>query len=317
MIAEKCMERIGSNLAASGFAVFMALSSPAFAGEGGAGLYVPGSQAFGAGVTPPAGFYLTQGFLVYDGKVSANLGGGLISANARKTAFVSALNLLLVPQSEVLGGRVGFSMSIPYAAFTRLEAKAAVGGAPIAAATKDGWGIGDMSFKAQIGWTHGEFSHTAYVSMWIPTGKYETGFFPATGKNHAGFDVGWGFTQFWKDAGIELSGAVGVTMELENAATRYRNGSVLHVEGALGKKFDNGLLIGVAGYAYQQLGKDSGAGATLGPLKGRAFGLGPAVSYSFLAGGVPTSLALRHYQEFNVENRFKGHLTTGTVTVKF
>jgi hypothetical protein len=292
-------------------------NSPAIAGEGGGGLYIPGQQGFGAGVTPPAGFYITQGFLVYDGKVSALLEGGQVSANARKTAFVSALNLLVVPSFEIAGGRIGLSASIPYAAYTRLQAGVSIGGTSVLNKTKDGWGLGDVSVKAQIGWTIGEFSHTAYVAAWAPTGRYETGFFPATGKNHVGFDVGWGFTHIWKEAGIELSGAVGLAFELENPATRYRNGTSLHIEGALGKKFDNGLMIGVAGYAYQQLGKDSGVGATLGPLKGRTYGIGPALSYSFLSGTVPTSLSIRHYQEFDVENRFKGHLTTGTATFKF
>jgi hypothetical protein len=290
---------------------------PALAGEGGAGLYIPGSQAFGAGVTPPPGLYLTQAFLVYDGKVSAVLEGGLVSANARKTAVVSALNVLWVPTFDVAGGRFGISASVPYAAYTKLQASAAVAGNPVANKTVDGWGIGDISLKAQLGWTVGEFSHTFSASLWTPTGRYDTGFFPATGKNHYGFDVGWGFTQLWKDAGIELSGAIGITSELANPATKYRNGVVLHVEGALGKKFDNGLLLGVAGYAYQQISDDSGTGATLGPLRGRTYGVGPAISYSFLAGSVPTSLSLRHYQEFSVENRFKGHLTTGSMTLKF
>jgi hypothetical protein len=313
------MKLLGKVIALWSIVIASALTdaTPVSAGEGGAGLYVPGSQGFGAGVTPPPGFYLTQGFLAYDGKVSAQVGGGIISANARKTAFVSALNLLLVPSFDIAGGRIGLSASVPYAAYTRLDARAAIGGTTIASKTVDGWGLGDISVKAQIGWTHGEFSHTAYISAWAPTGRYETGFFPSTGKNHVGIDVGWGFTQMWKDAGIELSGAVGIVTEFANPATHYRNGVVLHVEGALGKKFDNGLLIGVAGYAYQQLSKDSGSGATLGELKGRAYGLGPALSYSFLAGTVPTSLSIRHYQEFGVENRFKGHLTTATVTVKF
>jgi hypothetical protein len=289
----------------------------AMAGEGGAGLYIPGSQAFGAGVTPPPGLYLTQAFLVYDGKVSALLEGGLVSANARKTAVVSAANILWVPALDVAGGRIGFSASVPYAAYTRLEAGANVGGRTVARGTVDGWSLGDIAFKAQIGWTHGEFSHTAYASAWVPSGRYETGFFPSTGKNHAGFDFGWGFTQIWKEPGIELSGAIGITTELSNSATNYKNGDVLHVEGALGKKFDNGLMLGVAAYAYQQLGKDSGTGATLGPLKGRAYGVGPALSYGFLAGTIPVALNLRHYQEFSVENRFKGYMTTGTITIKF
>jgi hypothetical protein len=61
----------------------------------------------------------------------------------------------------------------------------------------------------------------------------------------------------------------------------------------------------------------SGAGATLRPLKGRAHGIGPALSCSFPAGTVPASLSIWHFQEFGVENRFNGKLTTATATVKF
>ncbi len=287
------------------------------AGEGGAGLYIPGSQAFGAGVTPPPGFYATQGFLFYDGKAGASLEGGVVSLRAQKTAFVSLLNVLWVPEFNIAGGRVGFSSTLPYAAYTKLQAGAAFGGVNIVNARTDGWGVGDVSFKGQLGWTLGEFSHTAYASIWVPTGRYNTGFFPSTGKNHYGFDFGWGFTQFWKSAGIELSAAAGIAAELQNPTSRYRNGTALHLDAALGKKFDNGLMIGVAGYAYQQISDDSGPGATLGPFRGRVFGVGPAASYGFLFGKTPVSLNVRHYQEFGVENRFKGHMTTGSITAKF
>ena len=44
---------------------------------------------------------------------------------------------------------------------------------------------------------------------------------------------------------LEFDSAIGVTFNAKNPATDYKN--------AVGKKFANGLEVGVASYAYQQL----------------------------------------------------------------
>jgi hypothetical protein len=300
-------------VAFAGAIALMGLASATRAGESGGGLTIPGSQAFGAGSTPPAGVYVTLGSLYYDGRISATLEGGRLDLNARKTAFPTLVNLLWVLPVDVMGGRLGISGTMPFASFTRLGVE--VPG--LGQAAVRGWGIGDASVKAQLGWTHGEFSHTVSTSAWFPTGRYDTGFAANAGKNHVGFNLTWGFTQIWKDPGIELSAALGVTSEMENHATHYRNGTALNLDAAIGKVFANGLTVGVAGYAYSQISADKGRGATLGSFRGQTLGLGPAVAYSTLLGGRPVSFAVRHYREFAVENRFRGHMTTLTATTRF
>jgi hypothetical protein len=83
------------------------------------------------------------------------------------------------------------------------------------------------------------------------------------------------------------------------------------------EKFANGLEIGAAGYAYQQLTPDSGSGAKLGPFKGRVFGVGPHLVYNTVLMHRPVLFNFRNYQEFDAENRFEGNVTTFTTTVKF
>jgi hypothetical protein len=77
------------------------------------------------------------------------------------------------------------------------------------------------------------------------------------------------------------------------------------------------LKIGVAGYAYQQITGDSGAGAKLGPFKGRVFGAGPQIVYNTMLLGRPVIFNLHNYQEFGAVNRFEGNVTTFAATFKF
>jgi hypothetical protein len=289
--------------------------APAMAGESGAGLYVPGTSAFGAGVTPPPGLYVTQAFMYYDGYAAASVDGGTIDLNARKTASPFIANLTWVPEQEILNARLGLTVSVPYASYTRLRAGSNALGQNV---ETSGWGMGDITLKGQLGWSNENgFSHTLSTTLWLPTGRYDTGFAPNAGKNHLGVNVSWGFTKIWKDPGIELSASFGVTGEFKNSASDYRNGVGLNLDAAIGKVFDNGLTLGVAGFAYKQVSDDTGSGASLGAFKGQNFGIGPALSYSTAINGRPYSFALRHYWEFGVENRFDGHLTMASITARF
>lgn len=309
MHKDRTIFRIGSLL------FFSTIGSQAIGAESGAGLYVPGTNAFGAGVTPPDGLYVTQAVMFYDGRAEAVVDGGSVDLNARKTAAPLIASVMCVPEQEILDGRVGLTLSVPYASYTRLQAGSNALGQNV---ETSGWGMGDISLKAQIGWsTDTGFSHTVSTTLWLPTGRYDLGFSPNAGKNHSGINLSWGFTQKWKEPGIELSGSVGLTRESRNDATDYHNGTAASAEAAIGKIFDNGLTLGAAGFAYRQIEGDSGSGATLGPMRGRAFGLGPALSYAKMLGGRPYSLAFRHYREFGVENRFDGHLTMASLTARF
>lgn len=295
---------------AAGLLCLLSAAMPLAAAESGSGLFVPGSSGFGAGAVPPPGVYATQAVMFYDGKAGATVDGGTISLDARKTAVPLIMNLTYVPKSDLLGGRVGLSASVPYLSYTRIRAEVVGYGRTVT----DGWGMGDISLKTALGWSpSSHFSHNVAVTFWLPTGRYDTGFAPNAGKRHFGVHLGWAFTQIW-DSGLELSGATGISFEDSNSRTHYRNGTGWNLDGAIGMPVGGGVKIGVAGFALKQLGADSGAGATLGAFKGQAFGIGPAVNFGFKLGDMPVSASFRHYQEFAVENRFNGHISTISFT---
>ena len=55
----------------------------------------------------------------------------------------------------------------------------------------------------------------------------------------------------------------------------------------------------------------------LGPFKGKVDAIGPGLSYTTLLGTTPFILNVRHYREFNVENRWDGHSTLFSGTIRF
>ncbi len=301
-------------LKASAFVLSIAIASPALADEGASGLYVPGNFGFGAGVTPDAGFYLGTGLAYYDGDIKVFIDGGKIVVDAVKRPYSIPFAALWVPKQKVLGGNLGLSLRSA-ANFTWVHG--VVTGLVNLDDTVQGWGFGDTTARAQLGWTTGQWSNTLYLTTWFPTGRYERGFKPNTGKNHYGVNLGWGVTYTEPRTNLEFDTAVGVTFNAKNPATDYKDGDAFIWDWAVGKKFANGLQVGVAGYAYQQVTGDSGSGAKLGPFKGRVFGVGPHLVYSTMLMQHAVLFNFRNYQEFGAENRFEGNVTTFTTTVKF
>src|SRR4029078_3213179 len=155
-------------------------ASPALTDEGASGLYVPGNFGFGAGVTPDPGLYLSSGIGYYDCDNKVYIEGGRIVLDADKRPFSAAFAALWVPETKILGGRIGLSLGSSY---SFAWAHCVVTGVIAAEKTVEGWGLGDTIPRAQIGWTSGAWSNTFYLTGWLPTGNYEHRFEPNTGKN--------------------------------------------------------------------------------------------------------------------------------------
>ncbi len=279
--------------------------------------YALGSNAFGAGITPPAGTYLTTVSSYYPAKISGELdfGGVLLNAGAKIDGFASALNLLYVPSTQILGGNLGLSVTVPVG---HLDIKATVDTDQNTVSRQtDGWGLGDTVPKLQLGWQHGDFAHTLYVQGTIPTGRWQRGFSPIIGLHRPSIDTGWAFTWTDKPTKLQFNGVAGVTFNFENTETNYKSGTEFHFEWAIGYEIAQGFLIGVVGYDYRQLTGDSGEGARLGSFKGRVDAIGPGLSYTTMIGDRPLTLNLRNYQEYNAKRRWEGNATIGSATLRF
>lgn len=298
--------------------VLLAANGQALAAEGGFSVYGLGGAAFNAGITPPAGTYVTPLAGYYTGVIegSASVGGVPIEAGAEAGFFQSGLNLLQVPEGSFLGGTLGLSATVGVGNID-LEAELSAGGGPGIEAETSGWGLLDTWLKAQVGWSEGTFFHTAYISALLPTGTYEPGFSPSTGLNRPAIDAGWAFTWIEPESKLQLDAQLGLTYNFVNDATDYQSGMELHFEWAVAKDFGNGLTLGIVGYDYRQLTGDTGSGATLGDFKGSVDAVGLGLGYSTKLGDTPTAISLRHYQEFNAINRFEGNTTLATVTFAF
>lgn len=279
--------------------------------------YGLGGAAFAAGVTPPPGTYISfvAGYYAGDIRGAITIGDVVLGAGARAQFFSAALNGLYVSDRKLLGGHWGAAVTLPVGHID-IEAGLAVGGRAATRQT-DGWGLGDASGRLQLGWEHGNFSHLIYVQAVAPTGRYDPTFAPNIGLNRPGIDTGWAFTLVDKRTSLQFNGALGITFNFENNATAYESGTDLHFEWAIGREIAKGLVVGVVGYDYRQLTGDSGPGAALGSFKGNVDAIGAGLSYTTLIGKTPFVLNLRHYEEFNTENRFDGHMTIFSGTVRF
>jgi hypothetical protein len=277
--------------------------------------YGLGGNAFGAGVTPPPGTYVTTVTGSYSGRIgtSVDFGGVVIDAGAKVQFFSSGLNVLYVPERKLFGGNLGLSVTVPVG---HNDTGATISVGPLTGSRDvDGWGLGDIVSKAQLGWQRGDFSHTLYVQVVAPTGHWDPGFSPIIGLHRPGIDMGWAFTWADKATKLQVNGAAGFTFNFENTATNYKSGNEFHFEWAIGREVAPGLVIGVVGYDYRQLTSDSGS--ALGPFKGRVDAIGPGLSYTTVIGTTPFVFNLRHYHEFNADNRWEGSTTIASSTIRF
>jgi hypothetical protein len=294
-----------------------AASANGNAAEYGFSTYGLGESAFSAGVTPPAGIYVTNLYAYYEGEINkaVSFGGVTINAGAAAKAFSTGINILYVPDSKIFGGNLGLSVTMPVG-HVDVAANVTIGAATAAASTQ-GWGLADIVPRAQLGWQSGDFAHTIYVEVITPTGFWKPGFEPIIGFHRPGIDTGWAFTWVDKPSKIQLNGTAGFTFNFENTATNYQSGNEFHWEWAIGREVTQGLVLGIVGYDYRQLERDSGPTAIASTIKAQVDAIGAGVSYTTVIDKTPVIFNLRHYQEFNGKDRFEGNSTLGSATVRF
>ncbi len=279
--------------------------------------YGLGGMAFGAGVTPPPGTYLSTAMSFYTGSISGSIdiGGQIFNAGAKADILLVTSSGLFVPDWNVLGGHLGLGVNVP-AGQMEIEATASLG--PLSTTrTTSGAGLGDVTTRLQLGWQLGDFAHLVYMQAVAPTGRYDVGLSPILGLNRPGIDTGWAFTWSDKRTKLQFNGAVGFNFNFENTATNYLSGNEVHFEWAIGPEVCQGLVIGVVGYDWRQLTGDSGAGALLGPFEGSVDAIGPGLSYTTAINKTPLIINVRHYEEFNAERRIEGNATIASATIRF
>jgi hypothetical protein len=277
-------------------------------------LYALGSGALGAGQTAPPGFYFTTVGAYNQWKASKDItfGGVSVKANIYMPAMLGSM-MFVIPD-EILGGRLAIT-AISGVANIKLNAGLEN---PNLARTAQGSGGTDTTLRASLGWNVGpNFSHKVTFTTFVPTGRYDKGFYPNIGLNRLGGDFSWGATYLDPNVGFEVSGTVGYTLEGYNGLTAYRSGNAVHFEQGVAQHFPNGFKIGLISYQYLQTSPDGGTGAVLGPFKTRAIGVGPSVGYTTMIGGHLVIISAQATREVATANRLRQTGGLLSTTVKF
>ncbi|ALK97926.1 hypothetical protein AB595_10085 [Massilia sp. WF1] len=281
---------------AATLAAALLLTAPAFATEGGGGIYPNGAENFLSGAMPPPGFYS----LVYATRYRAtelrdDAGRDLAPALGGFRAEVDAVvpRLIWVTPQQVLGGQLAFHAMLPL-----VDVDVRIG--PVRQSER---GIGDLNLAVALGYhASAKFHYVLALEANAPTGSYDSKRIANTGRNYWNIEPVLALT-YTQPAGINADLKIMADHNFRNRDTGYRSGSELHADYALGWGFGKGWVAGVGGYVYRQLTDDRVAGATLAGNKGRAFAFGPSLKYQGKGGWFLTAKFERQY---GVRNRPDG-----------
>jgi hypothetical protein len=321
----------------------MFFSQYALADESGVSFWVPGFFGSLAAAPQQPGWSLAT--VYYHTSVSA--GGdvalarefqiGQVPANltltARLNASVNATGDLgfVIPTyvfaTPVLGGQASVSLVSAYGVVsTTLAGQLAgsltgPGGGSVPFMRNDSindttWGFGDLVPQFALRWNAGVNNYMTYITGDIPVGAYQSDRLSNLGIGHGAIDAGGGYTYFNPATGHEFSGVLGFTYNFKNTATQYQNGVDLHFDWGASQFLTKQVQVGLVGYAYKDIGCDSGSGDRVGCFQSQVFGIGPQFGYVFpLSQGLQGYINLKAYAEFAGSDRPTGWNTWLTFAI--
>ncbi len=167
-------------------------------------------------------------------------------------------------------------------------------------------GFSDLYPLASLRWNAGINNFMVYATGDVPVGTYDPSRLANFGIGHGAIDGGFGYTYLDPQTGHEFSVVTGLTENLINSSTNYRNGVNWHLDWGASQLLTKPLQVGAVGYFYKQLTADSGAPPILGANELQVIGVGPQIGYLFPIGHMQGYLNLKGYREFDAERRASG-----------
>jgi hypothetical protein len=169
-------------------------------------------------------------------------------------------------------------------------------------------GVADTEYSAILGWHAGEQHWNVILTGFAPTGNFDPNRVVQTSLNRPALDLRGAYTYLSLQTGLEVTGALGLTLNAPNTATNYQSGEELHFEWAANEHLPLGLAAGVGGYFIQQVTNDHGSGDQFGAFRGRVAAVGPLLSYALKAGAQEVDFSARWFHEFATQNRVRADL---------
>ena len=177
------------------------------------------------------------------------------------------------------------------------------------------FGVGDLIPEVFLRWNFGVHNFMTYATGDIPVGSYSSTRLSNIGIGHGAVDAGGGYTYFNPETGHEISGVLGFTYNFKNPYTQYKNGVDLHFDWGASQFVSKEVQIGVVGYAYKDIGCDSGSGDRVGCFRSQVLGIGPQIGFVIPLGDLQGYLNFKGYKEFDGKDRAHGWNTWLTFVI--
>jgi hypothetical protein len=288
----------------------LSMGEPAKGTENAFNAYILGLTLPMSGYTPPPGVYFLDTFVLFQGA------GNLFPATDSKSSTRITQNVVAdiaivgwVLDFKLFGADPGFAVTIPYAGVrtTANFTAATPTGPPQRFSLADEiFNIADTEYSAILGWHAGEQHWNVILTGFAPTGNFNPNGLAKTSLNHASLDLKGAYTYLGLQTGLEVTGALGLTLNAPNTLTNYQSGTELHFEWAVNEHLPFGLAAGVGGYFYQQVTNDHGSGDQFGAFRGRVAAIGPLLGYALKAGAQEVDFSARWFHDVTVQNRVRG-----------
>jgi hypothetical protein len=299
------------------------VSIPAGAVEGGLGRPISGAQLTPfAGIIPPTpGILASVTEYYYDASISGSRNvpiAGDVAVGVDAKLSMTPITLLYVWNTGTNRWNFASAASVP---IMWNEVSANVTSGPVTGQRTDrATGVFDLAFVPIVASRHfSETEHLAFnLTVWAPTGDYDSGRLANLGLNNWTVIPGAAYTRIFPGSNIELSGLWAMQFYTENPDTGYHNGILSDLEIMTVKRFPCGAGMGIVGSWIEQLTEDTGGRSGLtGGFRGRAFGVGPIITYSTMVGAHSLDFNARWIHEFENVNRLEGDLFSLSVVFKF
>jgi hypothetical protein len=293
-----------------------------FAVEGGLGRPISGAAiAPYAGLgSPEPGFAAAIGEAYYDGSISGAIPIGNFNITLGIDMAVSFTPIAVSYIWPTASKQWSFASAVTFPfAYVDVEANGTVGRFS-GRKTDHTFGLFDLAFTPiAASYSISQTDHVAFsLTIWAPTGRYDPNRLATLSLNNWTVIPGLAYTKLFPKQNIELTGIWQLQFYTENPATNYQNGVLSDLEATAIKRFKCGAGIGVIGGWIEQLSDDTGPTADrFHGFSGRAFGVGPIITYTTKIGKSLLDLNARFIPEFGNEKRVQGNLFQFAATLKF
>ncbi len=312
-------KKITAFLSAGSVLLAHLLATPsADAAEGAASHYLPGVAGdLALAVPPDPGLQFANITFYQNGNVGRAVLNGRVETSLDLDLVLNIPSLFYNFDTRVLGGTATVGIAVPFG-HARLKASLTGPGGGTISAKRSDFDISDIAVTPlALTWNHGNFSYKVAHVVTAPTGGYDTDKTVNLGRNYWSFDTIGAMTWLNPKTGTEFSIAPGLMFNTKNKDTNYRTGAEFHVDTVANQFVAKNLAIGLRGYYYKQISRDSGSGARLGDFKSESLGLGGGIFWTPAATDGKLVVAARYMTDVHSKNRFDSDYGQLTLAWKF